>query len=192
MQRNPEESEWTRFSRALGSNQRQPEAAEPETAVVEQAAEEPVETDATRVSAPAATAPPPPPPPAPVAPARPVLPISRTLVPDDAESVIGQGTIVEGSFRSDHSIRIVGSVKGDVESKRSIFIDSAATLEEARVSAESITVAGSVTGELSCSGKVLITASGHVVGQISAGSLVMEEGAFFEGQLKMLTRATPG
>jgi len=46
-------------------------------------------------------------------------------------------------------------------------------------------VAGEVSGELTCSGRVEIRPSGRVTGTINAASLVMQEGAFFDGNLRM-------
>ena len=223
-----EESEWTRFSRALGGNKEQPrereEIAQPEDElVVEQA---PAMTAAT---------PPPPPSPIPTAPAEPVAapvqtapppvspepmfagetasgsapgslapaleplpavaqPVSSTAassprggLEEDTESVIAEGTELEGSFRAEHSVRVRGAIQGEIASKRQIVIEAGATVN-AKVTAEQITIRGEVNGEVTCSGRVEIAPNGRVTGEISAGTLVMQEGGFFEGQLKMLNR----
>jgi cytoskeletal protein CcmA (bactofilin family) len=50
-------------------------------------------------------------------------------------------------------------------------------------------VAGQVNGEIVCSGRLEIKPSGRVVGEINAGTLIMQDGAFFEGNLKMGERS---
>jgi cytoskeletal protein CcmA (bactofilin family) len=186
MQRNTEESEWTRFSRALGASAPKPPAA-PEPA----AAPEPIDTP-TVVDQPveAAASEPtpvveetPPPPPAP----RPVISMSstRTMPPvSDVESLIAPGMSIEGTVRSDHSIRVLGSVSGEIESAGNIAIEPGANLK-AKVAASQIMIAGEVDGEIHCTGRVTIMSTGRVTGEIDAASLVMDEGAYFEGHLRM-------
>ena len=220
-----EESEWTRFSRALGGkDQSEPDAAAPEAEAADEEQSAPVP-----VTSGAATAPnlPPEPTPAPFvddsvrpfdspevtsmggqavdpqpydawASDPPATAVATAQAPpsswsstshDDAdgESVVGAGTTIEGTLRSEHSIRIRGAVQGEVESKRTVFVEDAARVN-AKVTAEGIAVSGEVNGELHCPGRVEIAPNGRVTGEISAGSLIMQEGAYFEGHLKMLNR----
>ena len=210
-----EESEWTRFSKALGGKDQPRErevTPEPEDELLD---DEPSlispPTPVAPVSASSAapqTAPSRPLPPtadagpsapAPVAPS-PVTPPAQveTWTPaaressvrsGDAESVIGEGTTVDGSFRSEHSIRILGSVQnGEVESKQRVSVENRATVA-ANITAEQVTVAGEVNGKITCTGRVEIMPTGRVTGEITAGSLIMQEGAFFEGHLRMSNRA---
>jgi cytoskeletal protein CcmA (bactofilin family) len=227
-----EESEWTRFSRALGGKDQPREREEPGDPEGELVEESPA-TTATPV---AAVTPPaqagslsttPPLDPAPTAvqpgpdriPAAPELaftgesptgpvPItptpsaepptfaepsfsptvgSRRIAEEDAESVIAEGTEMEGVFRAEHSIRVRGAVQGEIASKRRIVVEQGASVN-AKVSAEQITILGEVNGEVTCPGRVEIAPNGRVTGEISAGTLVMQEGGFFEGQLKMLSK----
>jgi len=200
-----EESEWTRFSRALGGKD-QPREAEDEV----MPEEDPLEAGPTMVSPPEPVEPAPEPV-QPVA-ARPVLPdaempVERPIRPtpppveparprawtpaaEDSESVIGQGTTIDGSVRSESSIRIHGNVQGEIESKHRVVVETGAQVN-AKITAQQIAVSGEVSGELTCPGRVEITPGGRVTGEISAGSLVMQEGAYFEGHLKMLNQGGP-
>jgi cytoskeletal protein CcmA (bactofilin family) len=105
------------------------------------------------------------------------------------ESVIGEQSSFEGTFKSDSSVRIRGSVQGDLVSKQAVFIEEHAKVS-AKVTGASIVVGGEVDGELHCEGRVEIKPSGRVTGEINAGTLIMHEGAFFEGQLKMVKPGT--
>ncbi|MGE3269856.1 MAG: polymer-forming cytoskeletal protein [Chloroflexota bacterium] len=193
-----EESEWTRFSRALGGS---PAPAQPETPPAA-----PPEEPATLMQAPPAPEPevyiapatPPPsapatPPPAPTEPAvstymPPSSSVSASMsrVPDleRGETMIGDGASIEGAVRSERSIRIKGSVQGEVESKQRVVVEEAAQVQ-ARITAEHVTVLGEVNGAITCTGRLEIASSGRVTGEVSAGTLVIQEGAFFEGQLRM-------
>jgi cytoskeletal protein CcmA (bactofilin family) len=180
-----EETEWSRFSKALSPR----EQAEGEDA-------DDAESGSSTAGAPSAprgdvTAP------APVtrsaAPEASVRSSSRPpaapVADDEMESTIGEQTTVEGTYKSDNSIRICGSVKGEIESQRSILVDSQAHVN-AKVTASAVTVAGQVDGHIFCTGRVEIRPSGRVMGEINAGTLVMQEGAFFEGNLRMGDRAS--
>jgi Polymer-forming cytoskeletal len=61
--------------------------------------------------------------------------------------------------------------------------------ESGRVSATIVTehldVAGEVSGEIRCRGRLQILATGRVRATVTTGSLVIQEGAVFEGQLDM-------
>ena len=198
-----EESEWTRFSRALGGRDQSREREEPpppeeedllEAAPTMASPPVPVEPPAPQAAAARPSAPadhvrldlpaglPPAEPPVPTA-----APRSRSMAIDEAESIIGTGTTFEGTFRSEHSIRIRGSVQGEVESRQRVYVEPEARVN-AKIIAEEIMVDGEVNGELACPGRVEITPSGRVTGEITAGRLIMQEGAYFEGHLKMTAR----
>jgi cytoskeletal protein CcmA (bactofilin family) len=106
--------------------------------------------------------------------------------PEDIESTIGEHTFFDGTYRSENSIRIRGTAQGEIECTKAVFIDENAKVS-AKVTAASITVAGEVNGELVCSGRVEIRPTGRVTGTINAGTLVMQEGAYFDGNLRMKT-----
>jgi cytoskeletal protein CcmA (bactofilin family) len=181
-----EETEWTRFSKALSGRDKDEaeEAPEAESSSTPAAAPRPAHDE---VAAPASLT-------RPAVSEVSVSPRSPTRAspaqPDeDVESTIGEHTTVDGTFKSESSIRILGSVQGEVESQRSVLVEAQANVN-AKVTASAVTVAGQVNGQIYCSGRVEILPSGRVVGEINASVLVMQEGAYFEGHLKMGDRAT--
>jgi cytoskeletal protein CcmA (bactofilin family) len=185
-----EEQEWTRFSKAL-SNRESEETTESEASEMTDEAKEaePVAAGAAAPATPATpTAPPAIPRPATndvnVSVSRVAQPGGRAFSNSDVQSVIGPQTSFSGTLRSETAIRILGAVDGEIISSQSIAIEESAQVK-AKITAETITVAGEVTGEIQCVGRVEILPSGRVHGEIQAGTLVMQEGAFFEGNLKM-------
>jgi cytoskeletal protein CcmA (bactofilin family) len=101
-------------------------------------------------------------------------------------SAIGlDGSIVQGSVSASD---VSGAVQGEVESRGSVIVESDANVD-AKITAQQLQIAGTVNGELSCTGRMEIQPSGRVTGEVSAGSLIMHEGAYFEGHLKMLKRS---
>jgi len=53
------------------------------------------------------------------------------------------------------------------------------------VLAENISVAGNLSGDIVCRGRLHMMPSGRVRGKISTETLVINEGAYYEGQLEM-------
>jgi len=104
---------------------------------------------------------------------------------DDSYSVIDRHSNFDGTFRSSRDLRIEGEVKGTIECQGTLFVAEGAIVS-AKVEAENITVAGDLNGEVRCLGRLQIMPSGQVRGKVTTGTLVINEGAYYEGQLEMV------
>lgn len=107
--------------------------------------------------------------------------------PDDDQqsiSVIDQFSNFDGTYQSTRDLRIEGQVKGTIECRGTLHIAQGANVN-AKVEAENISVAGELDGEITCRGKLLLLPSGRVHGKINTVSLIIHEGAFYEGELEM-------
>src|SRR5438552_14276457 len=116
--------------------------------------------------------------------------LTRSVVSDgvEVESLIGEHTSFEGTLKTEGAVRLLGSVQGEIESKGTIIVEEKARVN-ARLTGAAVTVAGTVDGQIYCEGRVEIRPTGRVTGEINAGALIVQEGAFFEGNSKM---AIPG
>ena len=103
----------------------------------------------------------------------------------DTFSVVDRHSAFDGTFRSDRDLRIEGEVKGTIECQGTLFVAQGATVT-ARVEAENITVAGDLNGDIRCRGRLQMMPSGRVRGTVSTETLVIDEGAYYEGQLEMV------
>jgi cytoskeletal protein CcmA (bactofilin family) len=113
-------------------------------------------------------------------------------LPLEAASLLDRHSEFEGTFRSQRDVRVEGNLKGNVTCDGTLFIAEGATVA-ATVDAEHISVAGDLTGEVRCRGRLHILPSGRVRAKVTTGSLVIQEGAIYEGQLEMagLERPAP-
>jgi cytoskeletal protein CcmA (bactofilin family) len=179
--------DWSRFSKSGNrGNEDEPEAVPPVDAAdlppapgaAPGARGQMPEANVTLTNRPAPAPAAPPPMPTPVAAREPV------------ETVVGKESSIQGTIRSEHSIRIQGAAQGEIESKHAVYVEEGATVN-AKVTASEITVSGSVDGQIFSTGRVEIKPTGHVTGEINAASLVMQEGAYFDGQMKMKNRGEP-
>lgn len=112
------------------------------------------------------------------------LPTEREAESGEALSLIDRHSAFEGTFRTERDLRIEGDVKGSVVCQGLVFVAQGATVD-ATVEAENVTVAGDLNGEITCRGRLQILPSGRMRGKVSTGSLVINEGAFYEGELQM-------
>lgn len=104
--------------------------------------------------------------------------------PQGSISVIDQYSNFDGTYNSTRDLRIEGQVKGTIECRGTLHIAQGANVN-ARVEAENISVAGELEGEITCRGRLQLLPSGRVTGKINTVSLVIHEGAFYEGDLEM-------
>ena len=116
----------------------------------------------------------------------------ETVTSFDAGSLVDRHSAFDGNFRCQRDLRIEGELKGSVACDGTLFIAEGATVA-ASIDAEHMTVAGDLSGEIRCRGRLQILPSGRVRAKVSTGSLVIQEGAIYEGQLEMagIERSAP-
>lgn len=181
-----EEQEWTRFRGALAKDR---DDAAPAAAAAPETTPDPANTPAAPAApAPAAQSPGPSfrSSAADVNVGLPSARLSRSVVSDGAEveSLIGERTTFEGTLTCEGAIRLLGSINGEIQSKGTIIVEEKAHVT-ARLTAAQVTVAGRVDGQIYCQGRVEIRPTGRVTGEINAGALIVQEGAYFDGNSKM-------
>ncbi|MFN3929854.1 MAG: polymer-forming cytoskeletal protein [Thermoflexus sp.] len=100
------------------------------------------------------------------------------------ETVLGPTCVVKGVLQGDGTIRVEGIFAGSMEISGNLVIGENARVR-AEVRATNVSVAGMLIGKIQASGRVEILSTGKVWGEISAGSLVIDEGGYFRGQSVM-------
>ncbi len=114
-------------------------------------------------------------------------------VQESAINVISQGTRLEGKLHFDQITRVHGVLVGEVQSREgSTLILSETSVVEGRIHADRLIVDGFVRGDISSIGKVTLSRTGRVVGNIRAASVELEYGAYFEGKCTMDLTSSPG
>lgn len=63
---------------------------------------------------------------------------------------------------------------------------------KANIQAESLSIGGKVVGNVHCLGKVELSPSGSLEGNVKAADLTIPEGAFFSGECKMTSSGKLG
>ena len=106
------------------------------------------------------------------------------LKPGTFESLLGKGIEIKGTVRSKGSLRIEGSAEGNVECEGDVTVGETAVLN-ADVTAQNVTIGGTLSGTVTCSGRLELLPTARVKGDIKVGTLVVSEGAIFSGTTQM-------
>ena len=99
-------------------------------------------------------------------------------------TVIGQAAKLEGTVVSAGSMRIDGQVKGQINADGDCALSPQSQVD-ADIRAQNVSIAGRFKGNIMVKGRAEITRGGRVDGNITCKSLVIEEGAIFQGQSVM-------
>jgi cytoskeletal protein CcmA (bactofilin family) len=97
-------------------------------------------------------------------------------------TIIGPGTVMEGSFNFAGFTRIDGHLRGDVDASGQIVIGETARLVS-NMAAESITIGGVVRGDVLASESIVVLSTGIVLGDCVTGRIKADEGCVIHGKI---------
>jgi cytoskeletal protein CcmA (bactofilin family) len=101
------------------------------------------------------------------------------------ETVVGEGSILEGKVIVAEGIRVDGVVTGRLEVGGNIRIGRTGQVVANVICGKDGVVAGRVEGDLVCKGEIRLEASAVVLGDVSGGTLVVEDGAVLRGLISV-------
>lgn len=99
-------------------------------------------------------------------------------------TVIGVGARLDGNLISAASLRIEGKITGQVSAEGDVIVAPEAEVE-ADIKATNVILAGTYRGNITASGRLELSSTAKVEGNLSCASLAVEEGALFSGQSMM-------
>jgi cytoskeletal protein CcmA (bactofilin family) len=99
-------------------------------------------------------------------------------------TVISSGMKVEGKVSSSGSIRLDGTVQGDIDCQGNVTIGEQGKVY-GKVDGLSITIGGKVEGEIKAKEKIILESKANLKGDIFTKILVVESGARFDGKSNM-------
>jgi cytoskeletal protein CcmA (bactofilin family) len=107
------------------------------------------------------------------------------MATDDSrfESRIGKGSKVSGKLNFRAPVKIEGDAEGDISGDEIMIAQGA--IVTARITAARVIVAGSLSGELVASERVELMPTARVRCTLSTPSLILNEGAQFDGECRM-------
>ncbi len=100
-------------------------------------------------------------------------------------TTIGHSISINGEVSSDESLRVDGQVRGQILMREAELTIGQSARVEAEVRATRVLVLGTVRGNIAASTRVELGASSNVTGDITADTVVLAEGARFQGRVDM-------
>ncbi len=114
----------------------------------------------------------------------PAAPASIRAVETPArESVIAADLAIEGKIEGAGHVRIAGKFKGDIKVQGNLTIDQGAKVSGG-VSANKVTLAGELDGNITSAQQVDVLPSGAINGDLKAGSLTVAAGSRIRGHVE--------
>ena len=103
---------------------------------------------------------------------------------NELATIIGHDGILEGNLTVKHSIRIDGTLKGDLKTTETVTIGKDGAVE-GNITAKHLIVGGKIKGTVSVSGKTTLESTSTLECELKTGKLVIEEGASLNGSTSM-------
>ncbi len=100
------------------------------------------------------------------------------------DSILGSGVAWQGTLTGTGGIRIDGAFDGEIALRGLVVIGEQGRVTSKHIRAATVIVAGSVKGDITA-GKVEISRTGRVWGDVVTTSFSTEEGAFLRGKITM-------
>ena len=115
----------------------------------------------------------------------------KKIVIDSISSVLGESTLLNGRLNFTGTMRIDGSVEGQIVSNRKNGVSNTLIIgEKAKVNgdihADTVINSGLIVGNVFAATRVAIHDPGKVIGDVETSELTVEEGVIFNGKCSMV------
>lgn len=102
-----------------------------------------------------------------------------------AYTFLEKGTVITGDLSASGHVRVDGQIHGNVTVRGNLEVSVGASIEGEKLEVENLTLHGSVKANIVAKGKITLSKSGRLVGDVRATSLDIESGAMFSGRSEM-------
>ncbi len=130
--------------------------------------------------------------PAGVVPAKPKLEseaplrVSASPASHQNQTFLGRSVVLQGELSGKEDLLIEGQFDGNINLQEHCLTIGPQGQVKAEIRARQVVVHGTVNGNISAREKIDIRKTGHVVGDLLAGAIAIEEGAYFKGSIDIL------
>ncbi len=97
-------------------------------------------------------------------------------------SIVGTGMTIQGDSETDGSLRIEGTIRGNVRAGKSVMIGKDGLLEGS-IHTQDALIAGRVVGAVYAESHLELQATSQISGEIQARRIHVEDGATLQGQV---------
>src|SRR5215510_16451130 len=103
---------------------------------------------------------------------------------EDLNGFMDEGTELQGELRFRDTFRIDGRVKGKIVSDHTLIVGESAHVD-AEIDCGVVSIRGTVSGRVQGRQKIELLAGSKVQGTLVSPKLIIEDGAFFQGDCDM-------
>lgn len=96
---------------------------------------------------------------------------------------LGRTVLAQGQISAGEDLLIEGHFEGNISLEDHCLTVGKEGQVKAEIHARQVVILGSVTGNIAAREKIEIRRTGHVVGDLVAGTVAIEEGAYFKGSI---------
>ena len=104
-------------------------------------------------------------------------------------TTIGPSLLITGEVSSQEDVTVQGTIKGHINVERGVLRVAEAGRVYAEVRSPSVTIEGTFDGSVTSASRLELTASANVTGTLTAPTVVMRDGAVFNGLIDMERQA---
>lgn len=101
-----------------------------------------------------------------------------------ATTVIGSSIIIDGEISGEDQLVVHGTVKGRIAVRDALVVENGGVVE-ATIETASVTISGTVNGDIAASERAELRPNSSVVGDIRAPRILIADGASFKGNVDM-------
>jgi len=112
--------------------------------------------------------------------------VPETRFESNHSAVIGKSVVVKGQILSREDLTIEGEVEGTVEAQEHRLTVGQNGKVNASVKARELVVLGAIQGNVDITDKIDIRKEAKLVGDIKTARIVIEDGAFFKGNIDIV------
>jgi cytoskeletal protein CcmA (bactofilin family) len=124
-------------------------------------------------------------------PSRPIEPSYEPTRSGGAPAILGKSVIVKGQIISREDLTLDGEVEGTVELQEHRLTIGPNGRVSASLKAREIVVLGTIHGNVEASDKIDIRKDAKLVGDIRTARIVIEDGAYFKGNIDIVRTERP-
>ena len=106
---------------------------------------------------------------------------------DNLNAFIGEGTTFKGNLSFQGMVRVDGRLDGEIFTKDTLMVGKTAEIK-ADIHAGALVIGGTIHGNITAEEKIELHSGARLQGNISTPSLVIAEGAIFDGSCTMVKK----
>jgi len=112
--------------------------------------------------------------------------LTESFATNSDHSLVGASCVLKGDLTGDEDLLIDGQFEGSINLHERCLMIGGRGQVKAEVQAARVIISGTLNGNITARERIEIRKSGHVLGDMVAPSISIEDGAYFKGSIEIL------